>query len=41
MKRAAASGSVGRERPQAVSARRIWHVFAYCRPVPAAPRFTT
>jgi hypothetical protein len=42
VKRAAASGTVRRESPQAlVGARRIWRVFEYRRPIRATPRFTT
>jgi hypothetical protein len=41
MKRAVASGNDRRVRPQLVTPRRIWRVFEYRRPVPAAARFTT
>jgi hypothetical protein len=42
MKRAVASGTVRRESQKAlVKPLRIWRVFEYRRPVPAAARFTT
>lgn len=41
MKRATAIGTARRERAQAITPRRIWRVFEYRRPAPAAPRFTT
>jgi hypothetical protein len=41
MKRRGATGNDRRMRLQVVTPRRIWRVFEYRRPVPAAPRFTT